>query len=371
MRSKGHQVMIHFFDNATIATGVAGKLKAGINAIYNRASAAEIRNVINNFKPDIVHVHNFFFAASPSVLMQVHKLGIPLVVTIQNYRLICANALLLRNNQVCELCIKHDFPWYGVKYNCYHDSAVQSAAVGSMAALHKWLGTWKNTVDLYITPSAFARNKLLESSFKVAPQKIQVKHNFIPDAGTGDINNRKNYFLFVGRLSSEKGVDVLIDAWSRLPNQQLIIAGDGPERERLMAKSSSLNNIQFIGRKKPEEIIELMKSCKALIFPSIWYEGLPLTIIEAFSTGTPVIGSDIGAISEMISHSFNGLLFKLADSMSLATTIEQYNTIMSAGDHSLYSNARTTYLEKYHPDKCYSDIMDLYDRLLKVKNEKY
>lgn len=366
MRSKGHDVSLHIFDNANMQSGIAGKFKAGLSGIYNRSSAKKVENIIRGFKPDVVHVHNFFFAASPSILGAIHKSGIPVIVTIQNYRLICANALLLRDNKVCELCISHDFPWYGVKYKCYHHSAIQSAAVGLIAALHKRIGTWKHSVDIYITPSAFTRDKLVHSSFGVSADKIQVKRNFIDDPGTGNPAMRKNYFLFVGRLSAEKGVHVLLEAWRGLPNEQLIIAGDGPERHDLVSKYGSLTNIQFVGHKNRSEVLELMKNCRALVFPSIWYEGLPLTIVEALATGTPVIGSAIGAVSEMISHGHNGVLFEAGQAQGLNQSIGLFNTWVS-GNTSLYENARDSYLQNYHPEKCYSASMRIYEEAIKSR----
>lgn len=367
MRSRGHDVRVHFFDNANIGGGIKGKLTAGMSAVYNRSSAQQIKKVLLEFTPDVVHVHNFFFAASPSVLREVHRHRIPLVVTIHNYRLICANALLLRNNKVCELCISHDFPWYGVKYKCYHDSAVQSAAIGAMSAIHKWSGTWKKVVNLYITPSAFAKNKLVHSSFNVDAEKIAVKANFINDPGEADVEQRQENFLFVGRLSVEKGVGVLLEAWSGFAEHKLVIAGDGPEGETLRTKYGHLKNVRFVGHQTKEEVTRLMKECRALIFPSIWYEGLPLTIIEAFATGTPVIGSNLGAMSEMIRDGHNGLLFEVANTGSLRSAIERFNAAISDKQYTMYANARNIYLEKYHPDKCYDAIMKLYSAFSSLK----
>lgn len=365
MRSKGHDVHVHIFDNAAMEHGFKGKIKAGFSGIYNTAAAKEVEKIVEEFEPDVVHVHNFFFAASPSVLIAIHKKKIPVVATIQNYRLICANALLLRNNKVCELCVSHDFPWYGVKYKCYHDSAVQSAAVGMIAAIHKWMGTWKRSVDTYITPSAFSRDKLLHSSFGVSPEKIEVKRNFIADPGVSDAANRKNYFLFVGRLAQEKGVQVLLEAWKGLAGEELIIAGDGPEKEILVSKYGSLNNVRFVGYKHKNEVLELMKDCKALIFPSIWYEGLPLTIVEAFATGTPVIGSAIGAVGEMVNDKYNGLLFETGNAVSLQQSIRLFNKLVAEKSLTLYENARESYIQNYHPEKCYSAIMRIYQKAIK------
>lgn len=369
MRSKGHEVRVHLFHNAEIVGGAIGKIKAGMSAIYNRASAAEIKKVVAEFKPDVVHVHNFFFAASPSILVAIKKMNIPLVTTIHNYRLICANSLLMREHKVCELCVKHDFPWHGVKYKCYHESAVQSAAIGAMAAIHKWMGTWKNSVDLYITPSAFLKNKLIHSSFTAPSEKIEVKRNFIADPGFNDIDSRKNYFLFVGRLSPEKGIDVLLQAWSELTSYELVIAGDGLERAHLEKKYGHYNNVRFVGHQKKEEVIGLMKNSRALIFPSIWYEGMPLTIIEAFATGTPVIGSNLGGISEMITDGVNGLLFDVGIPEKIREAVLKFNQLVSENDRSMYHHARESYLEMYHSDKCYDDVMRLYKKVIDSKSK--
>jgi glycosyltransferase involved in cell wall biosynthesis len=364
MRRKGHEVEVFLFDNASTINGVSGKLKAAVSSIYNTESAKKIKEAINEFKPDVMHVHNFFFTASPSVLIQAHKQKVPVVVTLHNFRLLCVNTLLLRDNKVCELCVQHDFPWYGVKYKCYHDSAVQSAAVGAMSAVHKWMGTWKNKVDTFISPSHFSRNKFLHSSLHPDPEKIKVKYNFIDDPNHGDAKSRNNYYLFVGRLSQEKGIEVLLDAFIQLPKEEIIIAGDGPLQEQLVTKYAPYKNIIFLGRKPRTEVLELMKKCRVLMFPSICYEGLPLTIAEAFATGTPVIGSSMGAMQEMIINEYNGLLFETGNSVKLAEAILFFNSYLAKKDFSLYDNARKSYLENYHPEKCYNDVMNIYNNAI-------
>lgn len=363
LRSKGHEVESIYFNNANVARGSAGKFKAAASAVYNPSSAGIVKKAIASFKPDVVHVHNFFFAASPSVLIAAHECKVPVIVTLHNYRLICTNSLLLRNDHVCELCVNLNFAWYGVKYKCYHNSRLQSAAVASMAAIHKSRGTWKNSVDHYITPSYFSREKLIHSSLKVTPEKISVKRNFVPDNGYSSIESRKDYYLFVGRLSTEKGVQLLLEAWQNLPGLELIIAGDGPDGPMLKNKFGGMKNVQFVGSKPHEEVLNLMKGCRALIFPSIWYEGLPMTIVEAFSTGTPVIASELGSMKEMIQHKKNGVLFTTGDQGSLIKAVEDFDT----SNVTLYENARKSYLEEYHPDKCYAAVMQLYNKVISSK----
>jgi len=363
LESKGHTVKVLFFDNASMGGGVIGKIKAGLSSIYNITSSRVMIENIRRFRPDLIHVHNFFFTASPSVIIEANRQKIPVVVTLHNFRLVCANSLLLRNNRPCELCITHDFPWYGVKYRCYHNSVVQSAMVGGMAAVHKWIGTWKNKVDIFITPANFIKQKLLASSLNVASEKIIVKRHFVEDPGASPGSARSGYYLFVGRLSPEKGVDVLLRAWRKLQDERLIIVGDGPEKEQLVTQFGNLPNVEFKGKKPREEVLRLMKECRALVFPSICYEGLPITIIEAFSTGTPVIGSAMGAMQEMISHEKNGLLFSPGSESDLVRKLSIFGDYLKKGDYSIYENARKEYIALYHPDRCYESVLSIYSRI--------
>jgi glycosyltransferase involved in cell wall biosynthesis len=213
------------------------------------------------------------------------------------------------------------------------------------------------------------KDRLVNSSLNVAEEKVLVKRNFIGDPGPGAANTRQQFYLFVGRLSEEKGVETLLKSWSQFPNDQLIIAGDGPDREKLISAFGNIPNVEFVGKKSHTEIIQLMKQCRALLFPSIWYEGLPLTIIEALATGTPVIASRLGAMQEMITDRQNGLLFEPGNAESLSEAVRLFDTIVESGDHSMYDNARETYLQSYHPEKCYNDIMNIYNRLLSIDNQ--
>jgi glycosyltransferase involved in cell wall biosynthesis len=371
MASRGHEIELLLFDNADMGKGAFGKVSAGLRSIYNPKSARKIRAVINEFKPDVVHVHNFFFDASPSVMIEATKLNVPVVVTLHNFRLVCASALLLRDNKICELCVSHSFPWFGVKYKCYHNSAIQSAMVGGMAAVHKWIGTWKKNVDTFITPSAFGRKKLLGSSLKPSAEKIKVKHNFLEDPGIGDPDKRENFYLYVGRFSSEKGIEFLLEAWRSLPSEKLVAVGDGPQWKLLKEKYQAFSNISFRGKEPRNVVLDLIKKSKALIFPSICYEGLPLTVIEAFATGTPVLSSALGAMNgEMIKDVYNGILFAPGNPVSISEAVLKFNDYLHKADYTLYNNARTSYLESYHPDKCYNDIMEVYASAIKQRSKK-
>ena len=357
LSEKGHEVKTLLFDNRSINSGIS-KIIAAIRSVYNFSSAKKVSKIINEFKPDIIHVHNLFFISSPSVLYAAGKKKIPVILTLHNYRLICANAILLRNNRPCELCISKKFPISGTRYKCYRNSSIESAAVTAITGLHKLYNTWKNKIYTYITLTEFSKSKFLHSSLQVPEHKMITKPNFVPDPGESN-NPREDFFLFAGRIIKEKGVHVLIKAFAEMPESKIIIIGDGPEKESLQKEFQSSQNILFTGYLGKQKVNEYMNRCKALVCPSIWWEGAPLTVIEAFATGTPVIASRLEPMAESVSDGFNGLLFTAGDADDLKRKIKLFNTETNNNSF-LYKNARQTYLEKFSPDIHYDAILKIY-----------
>jgi glycosyltransferase involved in cell wall biosynthesis len=361
LTEKGHTIEALYFNNESFGGSLLSKIKAGIRTIYNVQSKKQLTEVIIAFRPDIVHVHNFYFQASPAIFDAAAECKVPIVFTVHNFRLICVNALLLRNNQVCEACVHSFFAWKGVVHKCYHNSTVDSAMVALISASHKLKQTWTKKVNRYITPSSFLRKRLLDSSLNLEDaEKISVKRNFLPDPGIGAFTARDRYYLFVGRLSEEKGVDFLLRTMSTLAGEKLLVVGDGPEKENLVSTYGQFPNIRFLGKKDRSEVLHLLQHCRALLFPSIWYEGLPVTIIEAFATGTPVLASRLGAMEEMILPDNNGMLFEKEDAQALINAIQNLNKQVEVNDDSLYRGARTTYLNDYSPEVCYEEVMKIY-----------
>lgn len=361
LAAKGHEVSVLEFSNDSI-DGLFSKMKAGLSALYNRKSAQLLAERITSFKPDVVHVHNLFFTASPSVLYKAKAMHVPVIMTIHNYRLVCANALLLRDNHVCELCVNKTFPMDGIRYKCYRHSAVESALVTSITSVHKILSTWKNKIDQFIVVSDFMKNKLQHSSLQLPESKTAVVPNLADDLPP-NLGGRSDYFLFAGRLSYEKGIDILLDSFASLPQTKLIIAGDGPLKDMVAQRIQSLPNIQYLGLQTKEQVTTLMKQCRALVFPSRWYEGMPITIIEAFATGTPVIGAEIGAMPEMIRHDYNGFLFEAGNSVALTHRIREFES-MNEQAGQLYKDARQTYLDRYHPEIHYQALLAIYEKTI-------
>ncbi|MEJ7736759.1 MAG: glycosyltransferase family 4 protein [Chitinophagaceae bacterium] len=360
LKQRNHDVKELLFDNTGI-THQSFPFLQGINSLYNSSSRKLVLAAIDSFKPDVIHIHNLFFLASPSVLYAANSRNIPVVFTLHNYRLICCNALLLRNNVICELCVNKILPYDGIKYKCYRSSQLQSALVTAITGLHKLTGTWTGKVHTYITLTAFARSRFIHSSLTVPESGFIVKPNFVEDHGIGKFP-RKGYFLFVGRLSPEKGVPLLLESFARMRDKTLFIIGDGPEKPGLVSKYSRYTNISFLGHLSKDRVINMLKEAQALLFPSIWYEGLPFTILEAFSTATPVIASNLGAMAEIVQDGYNGFHFEAGNVHDLAGCIQKF--CQWEGKEQMHQHARTSFEEKYHPDIHYNAIMAIYQKAI-------
>ncbi len=360
LRRYGHEVDEILFDNADIKTFYDTWI-TGLKLIYNPDSTRSISDKINSFEPDIIHVHNFLPLMSPSVFFVARKRKIPVVLTLHNYRLICPSATLYFDGQIYEKSIHSIFPFDAIWKGVYRNSRIQTAAVALMTLIHSILGTWRNRVDAYITLTQFAKKKILNSTLDIPKNKLMVKANFSDDYGEGAIK-RKNYFLFVGRLTGEKGIETLLTA-ANLHNFKLVIIGDGPLKG-LVENACLLNpNISYVGFQSKLSVIHYLKACKALIFPSIWYEGFPVTIAEAFSTGTPVIASNIGSMSEIIQHEQNGLHFKAGDEKDLVAKIVQLEEDEELR-RKLSSHARECYRCSFSPEHNYDQLIHIYKKVI-------
>jgi glycosyltransferase involved in cell wall biosynthesis len=358
LESYNHSVRTLFFDNKEIDS-IKKMVKLSYQLIYNKKSEEIVNHAIEDFRPDIIHVHNLFYMASPSILFAAYKNGIPVVITLHNYRLICSGSLLMRDSQPCELCINKIFPLSGVRYGCHQGSKIKTAQLTLATGIHKLMKTWTNKVSMYIASTEFARYKFINSSLNLLPEKILVKSNSVVDLDISNFEDREDYFLFVGRLSKEKGIEILLKAFEKR-NIIIEIVGDGPFRDLTEIISTTNPNIKYWGYIDRPAMISKLKKCKALIVPSVCYESLPTAILEAFSTGTPVIISDIGNLNEIVSDNYNGMHFKNNDSADLYKVVEKFDK-NNLQYKELYLNARKTYLEKYTPEMNYRNLIDIYN----------
>jgi len=290
------------------------------NTLWNSTVYQELRSLIRQEKPQVAHFHNTFPLVSPAAYYAARDEGVAVVQTLHNYRLLCPNALFFREGRVCEDCLGKSIPMPGVMHGCYRGSRSASAVVAATMSLHSFLGTWQRAVDVFIVYSQFAMNKFIQGG--LPPEKVMFKTNFLypaPDIGEGN----GGYALFVGRLSVEKGLGVMLDAWRQLRGKiPLKIMGDGPMSGLVTAAMQEMPEIEWLGRRSLEEVYEVVGKAAFLVFPSEWYETFGRVAIEAFARGTPVVASRIGAIAELVDHERTGMLFHPSDSADLATQVE-------------------------------------------------
>jgi glycosyltransferase involved in cell wall biosynthesis len=319
------------------------------------------------FQPDLVHAHNTFMMISPSVYEACGEAHVPVLQTLQNYRLLCPAALLFRDGHVCEECSEHGLTrsvWHG----CYRDSRPTTAAVALMLKTHRERRTWTDAVTGYVVATEFARQKFIHGGLPA--EKIFVKPNFV-DPDPGERSQPGDYALFVGRLSPEKGVSTLLAAWSRLgPSIPLVIAGDGPLRPRLEAEvaKNNLRQVSFRGRLNPSETRAAMKQARFLVLPSLWYEGFPMVMAESLACGTPVLGSRLGAIEEIITDGRTGLHFTPGDPTDLGEKVEwawNHPSELTA----MGREARRDYESRYTSEMNYSLLMAIYQQVIKAHSE--
>lgn len=355
LKEAGLEVELLSFQNPQNAISA---IIALIVSPVNVFSFIRTRNKIRNFQPDVVHLHNWHFAASPSVVVASHLAKVPIVLSLHNFRLICPSATLFYNGKVFLESLKHQFPWKAISKGVYRNSVLQSFGLAFTIFLHKQLNTWK-MVDRYIVFSGFMKNMFLQSTFGIAENKFVIKGNSIPDLLYKKETQRKNHFVFIARLSAEKGLDVMLKAFAKT-GFKLMVYGYGPLEKDVLDYAMLYPNIQFKGPLSNTEVADELRNCSALVFPSICFEGMPLTILEAFSTGTPVIASNLGAMSTMVLDHHNGLHFEAGNSVDLAEKLQYWDTLPKSEREQYTVKARETYEKNYTPQANLNILSSIY-----------
>lgn len=327
---------------------------------WNVWAALKVKKAVRQHRPDIIHIHNLHYAVGPIAIRVAKRYGIPVVMTLHNYRLLCPSATLFYHGQLFTDSLKAAFPWKAVRLGVHSHSRFKTCWLAFTIWLHKRLGTWQ-LVDRYIALTDFAKQLFVESSFGVPAAKLIAKPNFVTNEPRIP-KERGRHFLFIGRLTEEKGIRVLLEAFAGT-DRLLRIAGDGPLRDEVIRAAQHHPNISYFGILSRDEIQEELASCTALIFPSIWYEGMPMTVIEAFATGTPVIASDLGAMQSMIHHGENGWLFSPNDANALRQCAERWLAMDDEQRTKLGDGARAEYLHHYTAERNKLLLLDIYRSL--------
>lgn len=364
LEKHGHQVFRYECNNDHIS-GVY-QITTAVNALWNRKTVKQIRALIRQHNIDIVHCTNLFPVISPSLYYAAKREKVPVIQSLHNYRLFCANSFFLRDGKVCEDCASKRFAWPAIQHACYRGSTTGSAVVAGMQALHHGIGSWRKKVSMFIALTEFARQKFIQ--YGLPAERLVIKPNFIdplPSPGTGE----GNYALFVGRLSSEKGIDLLLSAWQdercSLP---LHIVGDGPLREQVLAAAKTNPRIRFRDAMPPAQVLQEMSQARFLIVPSVWYEGLPRTIVESLAVGTPVLAADIGSLTDLVRENGGGQRFIAGDVATLSNSAAQLCTD-DAKITQMRVDARHEFLKRYTADANYQTLHSIYRSALSKSDE--
>lgn len=364
LEERGHRVARYCRDNKELqAFSLFRKLLLPVTTIFNPRTYREVRRRIREDRVDIVHVHNTLNLISPAVYYAALAEGVPVVQTVHNFRLLCPGATFYRDGHICEDCVSLGLGC-AVKYSCYRGSRLQTIACVLSTKFHRMTGIYGKIN--YICLTEFNREKLLNLK-QVKQERVFVKPNFVEKTqGDPIFDGRKKQFLYVGRLEKIKGTDLLLEAWEQVCRQtdaRLILCGSGPMEDwcREYIGSRNLTNIELAGRVSHEEVLERMTQAWALVLPTQVYEGFPMTVVEAFSRGTPVIGTDLGNTGSLIKDGVNGLLFEPNSVQSLAETM---TNCLQTDMEPLGRHAYLDYVNLYSEDENYRNLTEIYSGVL-------
>jgi glycosyltransferase involved in cell wall biosynthesis len=364
----GHDVQVYCRSNFEIDSykGLQ-KLSLLKKAIWADDTYRDFTAMLQREKPDVVHIHNTWVMISPSIYHACKDAGVPVVQTFHNYRLMCPPGTFFRDGKACEECLHHG-QLRSVVHGCYRKSRVITAAKALMLWVHRRKGTFAG-IDHYIALTKFSRNQFLRGGFP--PEKLSVKPNFVyPDPGL--CTDKADYAVFIGRLSPEKRVSTILNAWTVLkPRIEIFLVGGGPEAVQLQEEAArrGLTHVHFKGHLPREQAMTYMRRARFLIFSSEWYENFPVTIAEAFACGVPVIASRMGAMQEIVEDGRTGLHFVPGNAEDLAEKVDW------AWNHpdqmrKMGLTARHEYETKYTAEKNYPMLMEAYQRAIARRNSK-
>lgn len=356
LERNGHRVTRCHAHNNDISG--KGSLSLLARTVFNRQAFKQVKQLIRISEAEVVHVHNTFPLLSPSVYYAAASENVPVVQTLHNYRLLCPAAVLYRDGLVCENCVTSGSLWPAVQHGCYRNSKPASAAAAGMLTIHRLLKTYHKYITTYIALSDFARGKFITAG--LSADAIVIKPNFIdPDPGRGQ--GLGSYCLFAGRLTREKGIRTLLDAWMTEPSPpfDLEIVGDGELASEVASAVEKCPRIRWQGRLGKSEMFERMRNAAAVVVPSLWYEPFGLVVIEAFAMGVPVIASKIGSLADLVKHGHTGLHFEPGDPLDLAAQL-RWLDCHPAIFHAMRSQARREFERSYTGDRNYSLLMNIY-----------
>lgn len=359
LEENGHEVFLYTRNNSELKEmRKLQKLLLPVTTIFNLRTYKEIRSIIRENHINIVHIHNTLSLISPSVYYAANSCKVPVVQTIHNFRLLCPGATFYRNGHICEDCLQKGLNC-AVKHNCYRGSKLQTLACAISMKIHKTIGIYGKIN--YICLTKFNKEKLLNLK-SVQANRIFVKPNFVKPMGEFiSVEQRENQFVYAGRLDRLKGIDILFNAWKLMADTapKLVVYGIGP-MEKWCKDFISRNkvNIEMRGFISNTQVRDVIANSKALVLPTQWYEGFPMSIVEAFSVGTPVVCSNLGNAGSLVVEGVSGTKFKCDSAVELSEAIKRINQYKY-----IYETTKGTYLENYTEECNYECLYGVYTNL--------
>ena len=354
LRSKGHEVESLILHNDDVKGMSPVHLAA--RAVWSSQTVADIQRVAERFTPDVIHVHNTLPLVSPSVFWAAGRVGVPVVQTLHNFRMMCPQAMIVRQGHICEDCLGK-VPWRGVLRACYRDSVPQSAVVAATMVWHRSIGTFRHKVNRFIALNEFCRAKFVAGG--LPDDLVVVKPTFV-HANAQPVWDGRRGGLYLGRLTSEKGVPSLLAALNQANlTPEFTMAGGGPLEPDVRAALGA----RYVGFQAPAAVADLLAGAAYMVVPSIWYEGFPRTIVEAYAAGVPVIASRLGSLAEVVKDGETGLLFEPGNEADLAAKLQWAHRNPEAL-RVMGQAARRTYETHYTPDRNYEQLLQIYQSVL-------
>lgn len=361
----GHDVLPITFHNQEFEDWSVGARLS--RPIWNKASYDHVLKKLNQHRTEIVHIHNTLVVASPSVIHAAKAANTAVVQTVHNFRPLCLNGLLFREGKVCESCLTWHSSLPGVLRGCYRESRVASAGAAAVQAGHSLVGTWRNKVDLYVAPTEFVREKLIQGGF--SSDVIAVRPHFVFETNStsptpyADRTEGRPSVVFVGRLSPEKGIKTLLDGWKLVlhPDAELVVIGSGPLSQYVESAVLSDKRIVAAGRLPPQEVRRYLETAALVVVPSDCYESFGKVVIEAFAVGTPVIVSGHGGLATIVRRGEEGTHFRPGDAQDLAHQITLLLHEKQLAQR-LSDGAKRRFMEQFTAERIYSTTIKLYER---------
>ena len=367
LEAHGHDVATLEVHNDDIDTsGLTARLALARDTIWSRDGAARVARAIDTFRPDVLHAHNTFPMLSPAVHTAARARGVATVQTLHNYRLVCPSAVVFRDGHPCVDCVGLPVALPGVVHGCYRDSRAATAIVATMETVHRARGTWRRDVDRLVVLGRFARDLLVRGG--IPPRRMTIVPNAVdPSTAPPSAAITGSGYLFVGRLTDDKGVRTMLQAWATVPGDiTLTIAGTGPLEGEVRRAAGTDPRIRYVGRLTRAEVDAALVVSRALLVPSTFLEVCPLSVLEAFANGRGVIGSGHGGIADLVNDGTTGRFVVPGDASDLARIVSESEADPAALDR-MGRAALADYQDRFTPERWYEALRSVYEGVLRER----